>query len=68
MKKRFSNEPVTKEEVSEPVIEKVEAEVVTKGVVTANLLNIRKGPGKEFYPIGTLALGEEVEYTVENEE
>ena len=56
------------EVVEEPVIEKVEAEIVTKGVVTAKLLNIRKGPGKEFDPMGTLSLGEEIEYTVENDE
>lgn len=68
MKKRFSNGTVTKEEVSEPVIEKVEAEVVTEGIVIANMLNIRSGPSKDFLPIGTLEKGDKVEYTVENEE
>ena len=68
MKKRFSNGAVTKEEVSEPVIEKVEAEVVTEGTVIANMLNIRSGPSKDFQPIGTLTRGDKVEYTVENEE
>lgn len=68
MKKRFSNGTVTKEEVSEPVIEKVEAEVVTTGTVIANMLNIRSGPSKDFQPIGTLARGDKVEYIVENEE
>lgn len=68
MKKRFSNGPVTKEKVSEPVIEKVEAEVVTTGTVIANMLNIRSGPSKDFLPIGTLTRGDKVEYTVENDE
>ncbi len=68
MKKRISNGPVTKEEVSEPVIEKVEAEVVTTGTVIANMLNIRSGPSKDFHPIGTLTRGDKVEYTVENDE
>ena len=58
-------EPVV-EETTEPAVEKVEAEVVTTGVVTANLLNIRSGPSKDTNPIGTLAKGEKVEYTVEN--
>ena len=68
MKKRFSNGSVTKEEVSEPVIEKVEAEVVTTGTVIANMLNIRSGPSKDFLPVGTLSRGDKVEYTVENDE
>lgn len=68
MKKRFSNGSVTKEEVSKPVIEKVEAEVVTEGTVIANMLNIRSGPSKEFLPVGTLSRGDKVEYTVENDE
>lgn len=68
MKKRFSNGPVTKEEVSEPVVEKVEAEVVTTGTVIANMLNIRSGPSKDYLPVGTLNRGDKVEYTVENDE
>ena len=73
MKKRVDDEPVIKakpvlEEVAEPVIEKVEAEVVTTGTVTANMLNIRSGPSKDFLPVGTLVKGDKVEYTVENEE
>ena len=40
----------TIEEVSEPVIEKVEAEVITTGTVNTNMLNIRSGPSKDFVP------------------
>lgn len=68
MKKRFSNGHVTKEEVSEPVIEKVEAELVTEGVVTAVMLNVRSGPSMDNNPISTLYKGTKVMYTVENEE
>ena len=73
MKKRVDDEPVIEaepvaEEVAEPVIEKVEAEVVTTGTVIANMLNIRSGPSKDFLPVGTLVKGDKVEYTVENDE
>lgn len=73
MKKRLDGKPISKtepitEEVAEPVIDKVEAEVVATGTVTANMLNIRSGPGTNFVPIGTLTSGAMVEYTVENDE
>lgn len=56
------------EEVSEPVVEKVEAEVLQTGVVTARMLNIRRTPSKDFEPIGTLSIGTKVKYFVENDE
>ena len=73
MKKRLGGKPISKtesitEEVVESVIDKVEAEVVATGTVTANMLNIRSGPGTNFVPIGTLTSGAMVEYTVENDE
>lgn len=73
MKKRVGGKPVTKAEtvigeVTEPVIEKIEAEVVATGTVAANMLNIRSGPGINFVPIGTLTSGAVVDYTVENDE
>jgi len=52
----------------ETVVEKVEAEIVGTGMVTANMLNIRSGPGTNFVPIGTLTSGTMVEYTDENDE
>ena len=74
-KKKF-DEPVVEDTSEmlveeEPVveeIERVEAEVVMTGVVTANMLNIRSGPGLSFLPCGTLYKGDKVEYTVENDE
>ena len=74
-KKKF-DEPVVEEtsEVSveeESVVEeveRVEAEIVMTGVVTANMLNIRSGPGLSFLPCGTLCKGDKVEYTIENDE
>ena len=57
-----AEEPVTEE------VERVEAEVVMTGVVTADMLNIRSGPGTSFFPNGTLYKGDKVEYTVENDE
>ena len=55
------------EEVETP-IEKVEAEVVREGVVTAGMLNVRSGPSMDNNPISTLYKGTKVMYTVENEE
>ncbi len=61
---------VEAETANEPeiAVEKVEVEVATTGTVTANMLNIRSGPGTNFVPIGTLTNGTVVEYTVENDE
>ena len=62
-------EPETVEEVvEEPVIERVEAEVVTEGTVIANMLAVRSGPSKSYLPIGTLYKGNTIKYTVENDE
>ena len=61
--------PVEESEVvEEPVVEKVEAEVVTTGTVITNMLNIRSGAGLNFVPIGTLYKGDTIRYTVENDE
>lgn len=80
-KKEVKNEPVIEtkvaeepvdekvvEAVEEPVTEKVEADVVTTGFVATRALNVRKGPGLEFLPIGTLYEGNEIEYVPENDE
>ena len=52
----------------EPVVEKVEAVVVTTGTVIANMLNIRALPTMDSFPIGTLCKGNTIQYTVENDE
>ena len=49
-------------------IEQVEAEVVTTGVVIANMLNVRSGPSLNDNPIKTLYKDDKVEYTKENDE
>lgn len=81
-KKEVINEPVIETEVVEEVVEaveepvakkakkadKVEADVVTTGFVATRALNVRKGPGLEFLPIGTLYEGNEIEYVPENDE
>lgn len=78
-KKAVIAEPVVETEVTkevvetveEPIVEKVEkveADVVTKGVVATSALNLRKGPGTEFLPIGTLYEGDTIEYVPENDE
>ena len=67
-KERKVTAPKTVEEIVEPEVERVEAEVVTTGTVIANLLNIRQGASTSFLPIGTLKKGDKVEYTVENDE
>ena len=83
-KKEVINEPVIETEAAEEVVEaveepiakkakkaeaeKVEADVVTTGTVVTRALNVRKGPGLEFLPIGTLYEGNEIEYVPENDE
>ena len=77
MKSREDIEPIAYEEkdveveaqvAEEPEPERVEAEVVTKGTVIANMLNIRSGPSTSFTPNGTLYSGNVIEYTVEKSE
>lgn len=68
-----TEEPVA-ETIEEPEVatiedpEYVEGDVVATGVVITGALNVRKGPGTEYLPIGTLYKGTEVEYVTENEE
>lgn len=59
---------IVEETVEEPVVERVEADVVTEGTVIANMLAVRSGPSKSYLPIGTLYKGNTIMYTVENAE
>lgn len=61
-------EILNEEQLDALPVEEVEASVVTTGVVTAAMLNIRSGPGMGYVPLGTLYKGDKVDYTVENDE